>query len=677
MPLICGSDKTLLTTMAGNHSAWPVYLTIGNLPKHVRRKPSSNAVLLLALLPKFPKGYQASNTREGFHKALTSIFAPLKDAYAIGIDIDCADGFVRHCYPRLAAWIGNTPEQSLLTTVVGGFCPICTVPKESLCNQSRTWARRAVANSRKRQLNSDAPRASNQTTIASHQQEHPEVPFVERLWPGFDRYRIVAPDMLHQLHLSLFKHYLIPWIMELLKQSNKERPVHVKLSLTDEFDRRLAAIPRFQGLRALPDGRFSALSQLTGKEYRKIAKIFIPAVAPLLIHHPKHLEAIRAGIDFMMLASYESHTESTISYLQKALLKFDKLKWVFKEQRLGCNGQEIGHFNIPKLHSLTHYLSWIKEMGTLDGVNTSLTETLHKGVKEAYRSSNKVDYVAQMCFWDDRRLSVETREATLQYLANEDVGSWSDKICGFVNTTSSISLNSPAFGGLQYRKPPQLLREVEKSMEASSLEKAMISFLQRLKQQTFGNENMRRNYEMLIKAPENLMIRQAASVLLTYPSFQDEEKIKRHLIRCTKSWRGKEKRNDFVFFQNEVVGSKACSDAFRGKAIGKVLCLFEWDDVHTGHELRQHSLALIDIFLPMKPNVGQKNAAGKDLAYLRHHGMFLLEEQNQNVGRQIVDIACFHRAAHVIPTDIWENRWWLNNYIDLESYNDVYDRTLW
>jgi hypothetical protein len=79
----------------------------------------------------------------------------------------------------------------------------------------------------------------------------------------------------------------------------------------------------------------------------------------------------------------------------------------------------------------------------------------------------------------------------------------------------------------------------------------------------------------------------------------------------------------------------------------------------------------------MRPTVGQKNASGENIAHLKHHGMFLLKEQNQRRGRQVVDISCFYRAAHVVPTDIWEKRWWLNNYIDFESYNDVYDRTQW
>jgi hypothetical protein len=151
--------------------------------------------------------------------------------------------------------------------------------------------------------------------------------------------------------------------------------------------------------------------------------------------------------------------------------------------------------------------------------------------------------------------------------------------------------------------------------------------------------------------------------------------MERHLIRCTKSWQRWGERHDFVLFQNDVVRSKASCDAFSKKAVRKVLCIFESDDVYGGS--KRHSLALIDIFLPMRPTVRQKNASGEDIAHLKHNGMFLLEKQNQRQRWQVVVISCFHWAAHVVSTDIWEKRWWLNNYIDFESYNDMYNRTQW
>ncbi|KAF8247297.1 hypothetical protein K440DRAFT_551446 [Wilcoxina mikolae CBS 423.85] len=37
IPVILGSDKTMLSTLSGDKSAWPVYLSIGNLSKAKRR----------------------------------------------------------------------------------------------------------------------------------------------------------------------------------------------------------------------------------------------------------------------------------------------------------------------------------------------------------------------------------------------------------------------------------------------------------------------------------------------------------------------------------------------------------------------------------------------------------------------------------------------------------------
>ena len=50
VPIILSSDKTLVTIFQSKQ-AYPVYLTIGNIPKHIRCKPSRNTQVLLAYLP--------------------------------------------------------------------------------------------------------------------------------------------------------------------------------------------------------------------------------------------------------------------------------------------------------------------------------------------------------------------------------------------------------------------------------------------------------------------------------------------------------------------------------------------------------------------------------------------------------------------------------------------------
>jgi hypothetical protein len=51
--------------------------------------------------------------------------------------------------------------------------------------------------------------------------------------------------------------------------------------------------------------------------------------------------------------------------------------------------------------------------------------------------------------------------------------------------------------------------------------------------------------------------------------------MKMHPAQCTKFWRKKDEQIDFVFFQNEVVGSKAGYDAFGEGAVRQVLSLVQ------------------------------------------------------------------------------------------------------
>jgi len=90
------SDQTHLTNFSSDKKAWPVYITLGNLPSSRRNSPTSIAVHLLALLPISPK-LSKSSKADQHHRQINAdtlqdvfelIFAPLQDPAHDGVPID-------------------------------------------------------------------------------------------------------------------------------------------------------------------------------------------------------------------------------------------------------------------------------------------------------------------------------------------------------------------------------------------------------------------------------------------------------------------------------------------------------------------------------------------------------------------------------------------------------------
>jgi len=139
MPIIISSDKTQLTQFRGK-LAYPVYLTIGNILKHIRRKPSRQAQVLLAYLPTSKLDHiknKASRRRcmsNLFHHCMQVIVKPLESAGHNGIILVSGDGAVRRCFPILAAYVQYftlPPPVSLDSTGVRRSSPESTRLRQS------------------------------------------------------------------------------------------------------------------------------------------------------------------------------------------------------------------------------------------------------------------------------------------------------------------------------------------------------------------------------------------------------------------------------------------------------------------------------------------------------------------------------------------------------------------
>jgi len=80
--------------------------------------------------------------------------------------------------------------------------------------------------------------------------------------------------------------------------------------------------------------------------------------------------------------------------------------------------QRVIHFCYPKMHPVSHISESIHRIGFSDDFNTDISEQQHIGtVKEAYRCTNKVNYIQLMLKYNDRCTCLDYMKKTLTYLA--------------------------------------------------------------------------------------------------------------------------------------------------------------------------------------------------------------------------------------------------------------------
>jgi hypothetical protein len=247
--------------MKGDKSAWPVYLTIGNIEKGTRSKPSSHATILIGYLP-VPslEGFLPSTKSVAgfrlFHACMAQLLRPLVAAGRDGVRMTCADGHVRHVFPILAAYVADHPEQVLVVNCKDNFCPKCLVSPDR----------------RGENIYSDPRDPLRTKTILEHKESGRNAagfkiqglrpvyhPFWEEL-PHADIFASITPDILHQLHTGMFKTHLMKWCSEFIGDA--------------ELDQRLQTMIDHPGLRHFKQG-ISMISQWTGSEVREIQKIFV------------------------------------------------------------------------------------------------------------------------------------------------------------------------------------------------------------------------------------------------------------------------------------------------------------------------------------------------------------------------------------------------------------------
>jgi hypothetical protein len=453
VPIILGSDATHLTQFSGGKKAWPLYLTIGNIPSRVRTKPSLCAVMLLALLP---VSASIVANRPAIHRILVNILSPLNQFGSEGLWITCADLLDRICYPRLVGWIADHKENCLLYHIKNNLCPVCEISHGEL--GSGTVASLRNYEQYKRYFNEGRTQQLDDANVhAIPNSLFWSIDFLSApmLW---------KPDLLHVLYLGLFKH-LMEWLEDFLKR-------HGRFKRFNDLWKAMDPYPNIH----MPTKIYSEISQWQGAEMRSFSRIIHVCLAAALSHPPPStgssqkqsfksaISCVSALADFSLVASYESHDAETLNYLQGYLQAFHTHKTIFlqfranKAARLAADAaskevrrtltehqanrqpvsqnqrrrnaeiahsealeqreavlEELADFNFPKIHLLSHFTDSIRQFGSLPMWSTESMEAAHKyQVKDGYRASNRgKTYEKQFIEYYTRRQTIRVRQLNL------------------------------------------------------------------------------------------------------------------------------------------------------------------------------------------------------------------------------------------------------------------------
>ncbi|KAG1837994.1 hypothetical protein F4604DRAFT_1941875 [Suillus subluteus] len=182
---------------------------------------------------------------------------------------------------------------------------------------------------------------------------------------------------------------------------DKGVPPHSRQGRTTHYSRQ----GRTTSLEAHFKKGISTVRQWTGTEHKEMQCVFIGLLVLSQV-------VARAILDFSYYAQLRMHTAESLDGLESALAVFHANKDILQELEVH------EHFNIPKLHQISHFVKSITLFGSTDGFNTELPERLHIDfAKDAYRASNKHDYEEQMALWLQRQEAVFLRSSYLDWLS--------------------------------------------------------------------------------------------------------------------------------------------------------------------------------------------------------------------------------------------------------------------
>ena len=125
-------------------------------------------------------------------------------------------------------------------------------------------------------------------------------------------------------------------------------------------------------------------------------QVYLPAVEGYV--PSEMLRALHALLEFCYIAQCNIHTSSSLKEMEDALDWLHHYRQIFQQCGVRAKG-----FNVPRQHTLIHYVRYIRAFGALNGICSSITESKHiKVMKEPWWRSSCFEAMEQMLLTNQR-----------------------------------------------------------------------------------------------------------------------------------------------------------------------------------------------------------------------------------------------------------------------------------
>ncbi|KAI0735278.1 hypothetical protein C8Q76DRAFT_791844 [Earliella scabrosa] len=430
LAMLLWSDETVLSQF-GYAKLWPIYLYFGNLSKYIRGHPTEFAAHHLAYIPdlgdhfcnEYEREYGKQPTEETRRFCRRELFCRIwlllmndkfMKAYTEGIVVMCRDGIKRRLFLRIFTYSADYMEKVKIAALKPNSLHRCARVPEGDCIKD---------------LLKEQSLTPIQNAFSIRLSEH-----------GLNSYQILAPDLMHEFELGVWKK-VFEHLIRLIHAQGEDK--------IKEFNRRMRLMPtwgRDHIRRFYQDA--STRKRMAAHDYEAYLTVMMPviegllpleddhtvadllfelsnwhALAKLRMHHTVTLENLAHTTRHMYAAIALFSDTTARDPIPELPAETDKR---LRAAQAKAGGAQPGDgarrdvkFNVKdtyKFHSLGDYVEYIKRSGPSDNFTSEVGELEHGHVKGIYDRTNKVNYERQIALQQQHRELVAGLRAADDYV---------------------------------------------------------------------------------------------------------------------------------------------------------------------------------------------------------------------------------------------------------------------